>query len=89
MPIKQRVGTVVSIKMDKTAVVAIESRIKHAKYGKVYTRTKNYKVHDPENQCLLGDVVRIQETRPLSKTKRWVFTKRVSRLEGRSEPLPV
>nr|BCG67729.1 ribosomal protein S17 [Haptophyceae sp. NIES-3900] len=84
MPIKQRVGTVVSVKMDKTAVVAIESRIKHAKYGKVYTRTKNYKVHDPQNECLLGDVIRIQETRPLSKTKRWVSIDRVSRLSSSS-----
>jgi len=72
MPIKERVGKVVSVKMDKTAVVSIESRIKHKKYGKIFTRTKNYKVHDPENSCRLGDVIRIQETRPLSKTKRWV-----------------
>jgi small subunit ribosomal protein S17 len=72
MPIKERVGKVVSIKMDKTAVVSIESRIKHKKYGKIFTRTKNYKVHDPENNCRLGDLIRIQETRPLSKTKRWV-----------------
>jgi len=72
MPIKQRVGKVISDKMDKTVVVAIESRIKHKKYGKVFTRTKNYKVHDPENTYRIGDVIRIQETRPLSKTKRWV-----------------
>jgi small subunit ribosomal protein S17 len=72
MPIKERVGKVISIKMDKTAVVSIESRIKHKKYGKIFTRTKNYNVHDPENSCRLGDVIRIQETRPLSKTKRWV-----------------
>jgi len=79
MPIKERVGKVVSIKMDKTAVVAIESRIKHKKYGKIFTRTKNYKVHDPENSCCLGDIIRIQETRPLSKTKRWLSVSLVSR----------
>jgi small subunit ribosomal protein S17 len=72
MPIKQRVGKVTSDKMNKTITVAVESRIKHTKYGKVFTRTKNYKVHDPENKYRIGDIVRIQETRPLSKTKRWV-----------------
>jgi len=82
MPIKERVGKVVSIQMDKTAVVSIESRIKHKKYGKVYTRTKNYKVHDAENSCQLGDVIRIQETRPLSKTKRWVSIGLISRLSS-------
>jgi len=82
MPIKERVGKVISIKMDKTAVVAIESRIKHKKYGKIFTRTKNYKVHDPENSCRLGDVIRIQETRPLSKTKRWLSVSLVSRLSS-------
>jgi small subunit ribosomal protein S17 len=82
MPIKERVGKVVSIHMDKTAVVSIESRIKHKKYGKVYTRTKNYKVHDPENSCQLGDVIRIQETRPLSKTKRWLSIGLISRLSS-------
>ena len=79
MPIKQRVGKVISVKMDKTAVVSIESRIKHSKYGKIFTRTKNYKVHDPENSCRVGDVIRIQETRPLSKTKRWVSLDLISR----------
>jgi small subunit ribosomal protein S17 len=82
MPIKERVGKVVSIHMDKTAVVSIESRIKHKKYGKVYARTKNYKVHDPENSCQLGDVIRIQETRPLSKTKRWLSIGLISRLSS-------
>jgi small subunit ribosomal protein S17 len=79
MPIKQRVGKVISDKMNKTVVVAIESRIKHQKYGKVFTRTKNYKVHDAENSYRLGDIVRIQETRPLSKTKRWVSVDLISR----------
>ncbi len=71
MAIKERVGLVVSTKMDKTAVVAIENRSPHPKYGKIVVNTKRYKAHDEENKCQEGDRVRIQETRPLSKTKRW------------------
>jgi small subunit ribosomal protein S17 len=71
MAVKQRVGVVVSDKMDKTVVVAIESRTTHPRYGKIVVRTKRYKAHDEENQCKIGDQVRIQETRPMSKTKRW------------------
>ncbi|MBW4650816.1 MAG: 30S ribosomal protein S17 [Kastovskya adunca ATA6-11-RM4] len=71
MAVKERVGLVVSDKMDKTVVVAIENRAPHPKYGKIVVRTKRYKVHDEENQCGMGDRVRIQETRPLSRTKRW------------------
>jgi small subunit ribosomal protein S17 len=71
MAVKERVGEVVSDKMDKTIVVAIENRSPHPKYGKIVVRTKKYKVHDAENQCHIGDRVRIRETRPLSKTKRW------------------
>ncbi|MEM8722714.1 MAG: 30S ribosomal protein S17 [Cyanobacteria bacterium P01_G01_bin.19] len=71
MAVKERVGEVVSDKMDKTVVVAIENRSPHPKYGKIVVRTKKYKVHDAENQCKIGDRVRIKETRPLSKTKRW------------------
>ena len=69
--VKERIGLVVSDKMDKTVVVAIESRIAHPKYGKIVVRTKRYKAHDEENACKTGDRVRITETRPLSKTKRW------------------
>jgi small subunit ribosomal protein S17 len=72
MAVKERVGLVVSDKMDKTIVVAVENRSAHPKYGKIVVRTKRYKVHDEENQCKQGDRVRIQETRPLSRTKRWV-----------------
>jgi small subunit ribosomal protein S17 len=72
MAVKERVGEVVSDKMDKTIVVAIENRSPHPKYGKIVVRTKKYKVHDAENQCKIGDRVRIKETRPLSKTKRWM-----------------
>jgi len=68
---KERVGVVVSNKMDKTAVVAVENRSPHPKYGKIVVKTKKYKAHDPENKCQEGDRVRIRETRPLSKTKRW------------------
>ena len=73
MAIKERVGVVVSTKMDKTAVVAVENRSPHPKYRKIVVKTKKFKAHDPENQCQEGDRVRIQESRPLSKTKRWVI----------------
>jgi small subunit ribosomal protein S17 len=71
MPIKEKSGVVVSNKMEKTIVVSIENRITHKKYGKVITKTKKYKAHDEKNECQIGDVVSIIETRPLSKTKRW------------------
>jgi small subunit ribosomal protein S17 len=71
MAVKERVGLVVSDKMDKTVVVAVENRAAHPKYGKVVAKTKRYKAHDEENKCKTGDRVRIQETRPLSRTKRW------------------
>jgi small subunit ribosomal protein S17 len=71
MAVKERVGVVVSNKMEKTVVVAIENRSPHPKYGKIVVKTKRYKVHDEENRCKEGDRVRIQETRPLSRTKRW------------------
>lgn len=79
MAVKERVGTVVSNKMDKTVVVAVESRTSHPKYGKIVVRTKRYKVHDEENACKEGDRVRILETRPLSRTKRWVVADIVNR----------
>jgi len=71
MAVKERVGLVVSNKMNKTVVVAIENRSPHTKYGKIVVRTKKYKAHDEENKCNEGDRVRIRETRPLSRTKRW------------------
>jgi small subunit ribosomal protein S17 len=71
MAVKERVGLVVSDKMDKTVVVAVENRAAHPKYGKIVVRTKRYKAHDEDNKCKIGDRVRIQETRPLSRTKRW------------------
>ena len=68
---KTRVGKVVSDKMDKTIVVAIEDNVKHPVYGKVIKRTVKFKAHDEKNECRVGDRVRIMETRPLSKDKRW------------------
>ena len=68
---KIREGYVVSNKMDKTVVVAIEDRVKHPKYGKIMRRTKKYKAHDEQNACGVGDRVLLVETRPLSATKRW------------------
>lgn len=72
MAVKERVGLVVSNKMDKTVVVAVENRSAHPKYGKIVVQTKRYKAHDEDNRCKEGDRVRIRETRPLSRTKRWV-----------------
>ena len=68
---KTMVGTVVSDKMDKTIVVAIETRVKHPIYKKTVKRTYKLKAHDEENSCKVGDVVKVMETRPLSKDKRW------------------
>ncbi len=68
---KTRVGLVVSDKMDKTVVVAIQDHVKHPKYNKVIKRTIRLKAHDEENQCGVGDKIEITETRPLSKDKRW------------------
>ena len=68
---KTRIGVVVSDKMDKTIVVEIRSRVKHPLYGKIMNRTMKLKAHDEENQAGIGDTVKIMETRPLSKDKRW------------------
>jgi len=68
---KTRRGYVVSDKMDKTVVVAVEDRVKHPLYGKVMRRTSKVKAHDEQNQCGIGDTVRIMETRPMSAAKRW------------------
>ncbi|MCC8028362.1 MAG: 30S ribosomal protein S17 [Lachnospiraceae bacterium] len=68
---KTRVGKVVSDKMDKTIVVAVEYRVRHPLYGKIVKRTYKLKAHDENNVCGIGDKVRVMETRPLSKEKRW------------------
>ena len=68
---KTRIGVVVSDKMDKTIVVEIRTRVRHPLYGKIMNRTNRIKAHDENNECGIGDTVRVMETRPLSKDKRW------------------
>ena len=68
---KTRVGTVLSDKMDKTIVVAIKTKVRHPLYGKMINHTTKFKVHDEENACGIGDTVKVMETRPLSRDKRW------------------
>lgn len=68
---KTRVGRVISDKMDKTVVVAVERLVRHPLYGRTIKRTMKLKAHDEENQCRIGDRVRVMETRPLSREKRW------------------
>ena len=68
---KTRVGSVVSDKMDKTIVIAIENRVQHPLYKKIVKKTYKIKAHDENNECSIGDVVKVMETRPLSKEKRW------------------
>ncbi len=68
---KSRVGLVTSDKMDKTVVIEIRERVKHPLYGKIVNRTKKFKAHDENNECGIGDTVRIVETKPLSKDKCW------------------
>ncbi len=81
MAARELTGRVVSNKMDKTVVVAVENRVPHPKYQKIVVRTKKYKAHDDSNECKAGDIVRIRESRPLSRTKCWV----VANILGRSE----
>ena len=76
---KTMTGVVVSNKMDKTLVVKVERRFSHPVFKKVVKTTKKYKVHDEKNECLEGDFIRIQETRPLSKEKRWRLLGVISR----------
>ncbi|MBO8126515.1 MAG: 30S ribosomal protein S17 [Firmicutes bacterium] len=78
---KTRIGTVVSDKMDKTIVVAVESLVRHPLYGKIIKRTKKFKAHDENNEAHVGDVVQIAETRPLSRDKRW----RLVRIQERAK----
>ena len=78
---KERIGVVVSDKMDKTIVVASEVREKHPLYGKFVKRTTKFVAHDDKNECGVGDTVRIMETRPLSKTKRWRLVEIVEKVK--------
>lgn len=68
---KERIGIVTSNKMNKSVVVSVERKVKHPKYGKFVKQTKKFVAHDEKNECNIGDTVKIMETRPLSKTKRW------------------
>jgi small subunit ribosomal protein S17 len=72
MPRKEKVGQVVSDAMNKTVVVAVENRVPHPKYKKIVVYTRKFKAHDEENRCKVGDRVRILESPPISKTKRWI-----------------
>jgi len=74
-------GKVVSDKMDKTVVVAVETRVRHPLYQRIIRRTKKFKAHDEQNACRIGDIVKIMETRPLSKEKRWRVTEILEKAE--------
>lgn len=78
---KVRVGVVVSDKMDKTIVVAIRTRVKHGLYGKIMNRTTKLKAHDENNECGVGDTVKVMECRPLSKDKRWRLVEIIKKAE--------
>ena len=77
---KTRTGKVVSNKMDKTIVVAVEDHVKHPLYNKIVKKTYKLKAHDENNECQIGDIVKVMETRPLSKEKRWRFVELIIRL---------
>jgi small subunit ribosomal protein S17 len=85
---KVRVGRVVSDKMDKTVVIAVESLVRHPLYQKTIRQTKKVKAHDAENSCRVGDKVKIMETRPLSKEKRWRVIEIIERGKRFSEATP-
>ncbi|HWI94089.1 MAG TPA: 30S ribosomal protein S17 [Flavisolibacter sp.] len=78
---KERIGTVTSNKMDKTIIVAVERKVKHPIYGKFIKKTTKFHAHDEKNEASIGDVVRISETRPLSKTKRWRLVEIVEKVK--------
>ena len=78
---KTRTGKVVSNKMQKTIVVAVEDHVKHPLYNKIVKKTYKLKAHDENNECNIGDTVKVMETRPLSKNKRWRFVELISRAE--------
>ena len=78
---KTRTGKVISNKMDKTIVVAVEDHVKHPLYKKIVKRTYKLYAQDEKNECQVGDIVKVMETRPLSKNKRWRFVELISRAE--------
>jgi len=77
MPTKETIGTVVKNIMDKTITVAVKKQIAHKKYGKIFIKTNKYYAHDENNECNIGDIVKIQETRPISKNKRWKLINKI------------
>jgi small subunit ribosomal protein S17 len=79
MPVKQKIGTVISHKMQKTIVVEIENRYAHPIYSKIMTKTKKYLVHDETDESDIGDQVLVEECRPLSRRKRWKLRKIISK----------
>ena len=78
---KFRIGVVTSNKMDKTVTVAVERKVKHPIYGKFVKKTTRFHAHDDKNECSIGDIVKIMETRPLSKTKRWRMVEVVEKVK--------
>ena len=76
---KERIGEVVSNKMNKTIVIAVKTKMKHPMYGKFVNKTSKFYAHDEENTCGVGDTIRIMETRPLSKTKKWRLVEIIER----------
>jgi|TARA_B100000768_G_scaffold163895_1_gene165458 small subunit ribosomal protein S17 len=79
MPVKEKVGIVISNKMDKTIVVNVESRYSHPMYSKIMVKTKKYLAHDENQECNIGDQVLVKECRPLSRKKRWILEKVISK----------
>ena len=79
MPVKQQIGIVISNKMKKTIVIKVENRYSHPIYSKTVVKTKKYLVHDEINTCNVGDQILVQESRPLSRRKRWTFVKVISK----------
>lgn len=78
---KERIGVVVSNKMDKSITIAVESKVKHAMYGKFIKKTSKFMAHDEKNDCNIGDTVRIMETRPMSKNKNWRLVEVIERVK--------
>jgi len=78
---KERIGVVVSNKMDKSITIAVESRVKHPMYGKFIKKTSKFMAHDEKNDCNIGDTVKIMETRPLSKSKNWRLVEVIERVK--------
>ncbi|MFT6166468.1 MAG: small subunit ribosomal protein S17 [Vicingaceae bacterium] len=78
---KERIGVVVSNKMDKSITIAVESRVKHPMYGKFIKKTSKFMAHDEKNDCSIGDTVKIMETRPMSKNKNWRLVEVIERVK--------